>query len=109
PLSKRVVAYWIDAKLDTSAKTLDATEIVEYRNPSNQPVSTIPFHLYLNAFRPQSTFTRESHQNGTDIYYGKGEQGSIDIKSVSAEGYGDLSQSTRFTAPDDGNQDDHTV
>ena len=62
PLSKRVVAYWIDAKLDTSAKTLDATEIVEYRNPSDQPVSTIPFHLYLNAFRPQSTFARESHR-----------------------------------------------
>jgi hypothetical protein len=109
PLSQRVTAYWIDASVNTEAKSLDATETLEYRNPSNQPVSTIPFHLYLNAFRPQSTFSRESHQNGTDISYGKGEQGSIDIKSVSAEGYGDLSGSMRFTAPDDGNQDDHTV
>ncbi len=25
------------------------------------------------------------------------------------EGYGDLSQTMRFIAPDDGNQDDHTV
>ena len=109
PLSQRVTAYWIDASVNTEAKSLDATETLEYRNPSNQPVSTIPFHLYLNAFRPQSTFSRESHQNGMDISYGKGEQGSIDIKSVSAEGYGDLSRSMRFTAPDDGNQDDHTV
>ncbi len=109
PLSQRVTAYWIDASVNTEAKSLDATETLEYRNSSNQPVSTIPFHLYLNAFRPQSTFSRESHQNGTDISYGKGEQGSIDIKSVSAEGYGDLSGSMRFTAPDDGNQDDHTV
>ena len=52
PLSERVVAYWIDAKLDATSKTLDARETVEYRNPSDQPVSTIPFHLYLNAFRP---------------------------------------------------------
>jgi Peptidase family M1 domain len=109
PLSKRVVAYWIDAKLDTSEKTLDATEIVEYRNPSDQPVSTIPFHLYLNAFRPQSTFARESHEDGTDIPHAKAEQGAMEIKSISAEGYGDLTQSMRFTAPDDGNQDDHTV
>jgi Peptidase family M1 domain len=109
PLSQRVVAYWIDAKLDTSQKTLDATEILEYRNPSDQPVSIIPFHLYLNAFRPQSTFARESHQDGLDIPHSKAEQGAIDIQSISAEGFGDLSQSMRFTAPDDGNQDDHTV
>jgi hypothetical protein len=109
PLSQRVVAYWIDANVDTGAKTLDATEILEYRNPSDQPVSTIPFHLYLNAFRPESTYARESHQDGDDIPHAKAEQGAIDIKSISAEGYGDLSQTMRFTAPDDGNQDDHTV
>ena len=109
PLSQRVVAYWIDAKVDTTAKTLDATEIIEYRNPSDQPVSTIPFHLYLNAFRPQSTFARESHRDGNDIPHAKADQGAVEIKSISAEGYGDLSQSMRFTAPDDGNQDDHTV
>ena len=63
-LSKRVAAYWIDASVNTDAKSLDASEVVEYRNPSDHPVSTIPFHLYLNAFRPQSTFSREAHQEG---------------------------------------------
>jgi hypothetical protein len=109
PLSQRVVAYWIDASVNTDAKSLDASEILEYRNPSDQPVSTIPFHLYLNAFRPQSTFSRESHEDGLDTFYRHGEQGSIDIKSIAVEGYGDISKSMRFTAPDDGNQDDHTV
>jgi hypothetical protein len=109
PLSQRVVAYWIDANLDTTAKTLDATESLEYRNPSDQPVSTIPFHLYLNAFRPQSTFARESHQEGADLFLDKAEQGTVEIKSISAEGYGDLTQSMRFIAPDDGNAEDHTV
>jgi hypothetical protein len=109
PLSQRVVAYWIDAKLNTTAKTLDATEILEYRNPSDQPISTIPFHLYLNAFRPQSTFTQESYRQNTGISYAKDKQGAIEIKSISAEGYGDLSQNMQFAAPDDGNQEDHTV
>jgi Peptidase family M1 domain len=109
PLSQRVVAYWIDASVNTEAKTLDATEIVEYRNTSNQPISSIPFHLYLNAFRPQSTFSKESHLQGTDVFSGKAEQGSIDIKSVAVEGFGDVSRNMRFAAPDDDNQYDHTV
>jgi hypothetical protein len=104
PLSQRVVAYWIDANVNTDAKTLDATEILEYRNPSDQSITTVPFHLYLNAFRPQSTFSKESHQS-----YAKDTQGAIEIKSIVLEGYGDLSQTMHFTAPDDGNQDDHTV
>jgi hypothetical protein len=109
PLSDRVVAYWIDATLNTAAKTLDATEILEYRNDSDQPLSTFPFHLYFNAFRPQSTFSGESHRDGTDIPYANGEQGAMDVSSISAEGYGDLTQSMKFTAPDDGNREDHTV
>jgi hypothetical protein len=109
PLSQRVVAYWIDAKLDASAKTLDARETLEYRNPSDHPITTIPFHLYLNAFRPESTFSRESHRDGDDIVYTKEDQGSIDVVSVTQDGAGDLTSSMRFLAPDDGNQDDHTV
>ncbi len=117
PLSDRVVAYSIDARVNTKAKTLDATEILEYRNSSNQPLTTIPFHLYLNAFRRTSTFSRESHnpgrgyireQNNVHLYE-HGEEGSIEIKSIAAEGYGNLTASMKFTAPDDGNQDDHTV
>ena len=49
--------YAIDARLDTDKKTLDATETLTYRNLTGQPLTTFPFHLYLNAFRPESTFT----------------------------------------------------
>jgi hypothetical protein len=109
PLSQRVVAYWIDAKLDAASKTLEARETIEYRNPSENPITTIPFHLYLNAFRPESTFSRESHRDNEDISYGKGEEGAIEVVSISAEGGGDLTPSMHFIAPDDSNQDDHTV
>ena len=77
--------------------------------PPTSPFLPFPSPPYLNAFRPQSTFARESHQEGLDRYHTKEEQGAIDIKSIAAEGYGDLAQSMRFTSPDDGNQDDHTV
>jgi hypothetical protein len=57
PLSTRVTSYNIDAKLDTAKKSLDATETVSYKNLTGQPLTSVPFHLYLNAFRPQSSFT----------------------------------------------------
>ena len=115
PLSTRIVAYDIEAKLDTDKKTLDATEILTYKNLTGQPLNTFPFHLYLNAFRPQSSFTRESHFTGgvrdseKDNSYPKEKQGSITISHIDAEGYGDLTPTLHFTAPDDNNVEDHTV
>ena len=113
PLSVRIANYSITAKLDTVQKTLDATEILEYRNPSSQPLSTFPFHLYLNAFRPQSSFSQEAHRDGARggalDSYSAAQTGGIQITGISAEGYGDLLPTLRFTAPDDGNIDDHTV
>ena len=64
PLSQRIVAYVIDAKLNTDAKTLDATETLEYKNLTGRPLDSFPFHLYLNAFRPESSFSYETHANG---------------------------------------------
>jgi len=115
PLSTRIVAYDIEAKLDTEKKTLDATEILTYKNLTGQPLNTFPFHLYLNAFRPQSSFTRESHFTGgvrdseKDNSYPKEKQGSITISHIDAEGYGDLTPTLHFIAPDDNNAEDHTV
>jgi hypothetical protein len=115
PLSTRVVAYNIEAKLDTDKKTLDATETLTYKNLTGQPLATIPFHLYLNAFRPESTFTRETHFGGgvrddeTAADYPPKKLGSITISQISADGYGDLLSAIHFTAPDDGNANDHTV
>ena len=115
PLSTRVTAYEIDAHLDTDKKSLDATEVLTYKNLTGQALSSIPFHLYLNAFRPESTFTSETHFTGgirdseKDDDYPKEKIGGIDISRISADGYGDLSAQMHFIAPDDGNQKDHTV
>ncbi len=115
PLSTRVVAYTIDAHLDTDKKSLDATETLTYKNLTGQTLPTIPFHLYLNAFRPESTFTSETHFNGgvrdseSDNDYPPEKLGSITISHIEADGYGDLTPAMHFIAPDDGNAQDHTV
>ncbi|MCU1251114.1 MAG: Peptidase rane alanine aminopeptidase [Edaphobacter sp.] len=115
PLSTRVVAYTIDARVDTDKKSLDANETLTYKNLTGQTLTTIPFHLYLNAFRPESTFTSETHFNGgvrdaeADNNYPPEKQGSITISRIDADGYGDLTSAMHFIAPDDGNQQDHTV
>ena len=44
PLSERVVAYEIDARFDANKHTLDATEVLTYRNLTGQPQDTFPFH-----------------------------------------------------------------
>jgi Peptidase family M1 domain len=115
PLSTRVVAYTIDARLDTDKKSLDATESITYKNLTGQSLTTIPFHLYLNAFRPESTFTRETHFTGgvrdpvDENDYPAEKLGSITISHIDADGYGDLTSAMHFIAPDDGNAQDHTV
>ena len=115
PLSTRVTSYDIDAHIDTDKKALDATEVVTYKNLTGQPLSSFPFHLYLNAFRPQSTFTSETHFTGgirdseSKDDYPSEKLGSIDISAISADGFGDLKGAMHFTAPDDGNMQDHTV
>jgi hypothetical protein len=115
PLSTRVVAYTIDARLDTDKKSLDATETITYKNLTGQTFTTIPFHLYLNAFRPESTFTRETHFTGgvrdpvAENDYPAEKLGSITISHIDADGYGDLTSAMHFIAPDDGNAEDHTV
>src|SRR5581483_1680313 len=67
PLSQRVVAYVIDAHLDTSRKTIDAVEILTWHNYSGQPQDTFPFHVYLNGFQPQSTFINETRQDDPEF------------------------------------------
>ena len=114
-LSTRVVAYNLEAKVDPDRHTLDATETLTYKNLTGQPLTTFPFHLYLNAFRPQSSFTSETHfgggirDNETDNKYPDEKLGKIEIAHIDAAGYGDLTPTLHFTAPDDGNQQDHTV
>lgn len=112
-LSERVVQYTIDAQIDPLKHTVDATETLAYRNITGQRLTSFPFHLYLNGFQAQSTFSRETAEGGgirqVEREYPEHRRGEIRIASISADGFGDLTAAQHFIAPDDGNTADHTV
>jgi len=113
-LSIRVVGYTIDAKLDPTKHTIDATETLTYKNLTGKPQQTFPFHMYLNAFQPQSTFMTEVRRSGTrgngpDTAWDPKHFGSITMDKLEADGSGDLTSKMEFIHPDDNNAADRTV
>ncbi len=111
PLSQRVVHYEMDAKLDAKKMSLDATEVLTYHNFTGRPQDTFPFHLYLNAFQPKSTFVAEArrdHEIDSDFDWEK-KTASEEVKSLEVDGMGDLTKQIQFIATDDGNAADRTV
>src|SRR5271157_1198759 len=113
-LSTRVVAYQIEARLDPVRKTVDATETLTYRNLTGRPLDTFPFHLYLNAFQPTSTFMREvrlygTRGTGSESGWDPKHYGASEVKSFETVGQGDFTKRLDFIQPDDGNANDHTV
>ncbi len=113
-LSVRVVAYVIEAKLDPTKHAIGATETLTYKNLTGKPQQTFPFHMYLNAFQPQSTFMTEVRRSGTrgsgpDTAWDPKHFGSVTIDKLEADGSGDLTSKMEFIHPDDNNAADRTV
>jgi len=115
PLSQRVVAYQIDARYDPDKHAVDAIETLTYHNLTGQPLDHFPFHLYLNAFQPDSTWVSEAHRDGNFRTSSFGEawdpkhSGSNTVTSLEVVGVGDLTKQIKFISPDDGNPHDKTV
>ncbi|AQG82665.1 M1 family metallopeptidase [Spirosoma montaniterrae] len=117
PLSPRLANYQIDVSLDPATKKLTGRETLTWRNPSNDVIRELRFHLYLNAFRDEkSTFMRESggqlRGNEIDRNAKENPYGSIDITSMKVRGQpGRASEALayEFIQPDDNNRDDRTV
>src|SRR5271163_1338587 len=104
-LSTRIVAYQIDAKLDPAKHTIAASETLTYKNLTGQPQQTFPFHLYLNAFQPQSTLMTEVRLHGargvgSDSGWDDKHRASITINKLEVAGV-DLAGKMQFIQPDD--------
>jgi hypothetical protein len=52
---ERVVDYTLRAKLDPALHTVHGEGAIVWKNVSTQPVSQLWMHLYLNAFKNQSS------------------------------------------------------
>jgi hypothetical protein len=105
--AEAVVDYRIKVRLDTKAKQLNGQERITWRNPSQDRVADLWFHLYLNGFKNSlSTF-----QKNRGLAPGTRESvfGWVDVVSLRLENGTDLTKGMTFEHPDDDNQDDQTV
>ncbi len=113
PLPERARAiadYAIQVRLDPDAKTLAGTERITWRNPADEPVGELWFHLYLNAFKnSESTFFKESGGQLRGDRMPEDGWGYTDVTSLRLASGADLLPGARFEHPDDDNAADETV
>ena len=66
-VSPRIANYSIDARLDPEQHTIAGSLLLEWRNTSDRPLTSFPFHLYWNAFRNNlSTSARGDGRRASD-------------------------------------------
>ena len=98
--SPRIANYTIDVRLDPERHTLSATETLVWTNTGATPVDYLPFHLYLNAFKNETTLfmrTSRGRFRGTTV---PGAWGWIEIDKVEIGG-ADVTASLRWPGPDE--------
>lgn len=104
-----IASYQITCRLDAEKKTIEANEVLTWKNATSRPAATLRFHLYLNAFRNTlSTFWRESGGDHRDGALPES-WGSSEITRMTGPDGADLLPALRYIAPDDGNPNDRTV
>ncbi len=111
PLSPRIANYTIDVKLDDEQKMLSATELLIWKNDSNDEINDLQFHLYLNGFKNEATtFMKESlgsfRRSNADIENGLG---WINILKMNIKDGEELTNKIEFIRPDDDNEFDQSV
>lgn len=61
------VEYTIEARLDEQRDVLEGAGVMGYKNNSDQSLDTLYFHLYLNAFRPNSVWAETEQREDYDF------------------------------------------
>lgn len=111
--TEQIASYKIDAKLDTEAKMISATEIITWKNNTKDTVSELMFHTYLNAFKnSKSTFFLESaREYGYNLSedFSDSDWGYIDILRMTTLEGDPLTPDLKYVHPDTNNEDDQTV
>jgi len=87
PLTARTASYTIHVKLDAVAHRLSGTETLRWKHNGNAPVTSVPLHLYMNAFKNEGTvFMRESHGHHRSARKKADSWGWIDLPSIQSAG-----------------------
>lgn len=66
------IKYSMDVKLDVKTHIINGTQKIEYINNSPDTLQKIYFHLYWNAFQPNSNMDVRSRELGKTILRGRG-------------------------------------
>ncbi len=100
-LSPRIANYRIAATYDPAQRRISATQTVTWRNTAARPVTRIPFHLYINAFKSaDSVFMRESGGHHRRAKANPDAPGWIDVTSIRIAG-ADVRDRATFPGPDE--------
>lgn len=83
------VSYNIKARIDEKTDIISASEQLVYYNNSPDTLRFVYFHLYQNAFQPESYFDDMTRNNGVDPVYGKYEADGLGtmVDSIRVNGY----------------------
>jgi hypothetical protein len=85
--SPRNASYTIDVTLDPVRHQLTATQTLHWTNTGESPVDTLPFHLYLNAFKNEgSLFMRSTRGRVRNAKASDTNWGWIHVDSVQVGG-----------------------
>ncbi len=102
PRSPRIANYAIDAKLDATRHMVTGTETLTWTNSGQSAVDVLPFHLYLNGFKNESSlFMRSSRGAMRGAHASDGGWGWIQIDSVQVGGTELASKLAYPGAPDE--------
>ena len=101
PLSPRIASYQLQARLDPETHRITGREILRWTNTGQRAITTLPFHLYMNAFKnEESVFMRESHGRHRDAKANSKGWGWIDVRSIRI-GESEFIDRATFPGPDE--------
>ncbi|HWM87417.1 MAG TPA: M1 family metallopeptidase [Kofleriaceae bacterium] len=102
PPPPAVASYRIEAVLDAKKRVISASQTLTWRNTGKTAVRELPFHLYLNAFKNEtSVFMRESRGRHRSARASRSNWGWIEVKSIRVGDGADVARKATFPGPDE--------
>src|SRR5262249_20652941 len=104
-----VASYTLGAKLDPAAHTVHGTGTIQWKNVSTRGVSELWMHLYLNAFKNQSSVFMRAPIGGFRGSTVPTDWGTIDVKKlvlVQGQERQDLKPAMELKRPNDEDETD---
>ncbi len=92
--------YKIDAAFDPARHIINATQVLTWTNYGESPVDRLPFHLYLNGFKNETSLFMQSSRGKHRAARATDNWGYIDVASIRIDG-NELRPQARFIGPDE--------